>query len=103
MLRLHLLQWRGSNRHDYPGFQDDAPPTSGAVSSPRPMMDAMKIEWFLSDLDESVRLYHTLRRQLRELPAESRSYSELELREQVAALRQVTETTLEAIKDEPDA
>lgn len=68
------------------------------------MMDAMKIEWFLRDLDESIRLYHTLRRQLSELPAESASYSEveLELREQIAALRQVTETTLEAIKDDPD-
>ena len=65
----------------------------------------MKIEWFLSDLDESVRLYRTLRRQLRELPAESASYSEveLELREQLAALGQVIETTLEAIKDDPDA
>ena len=64
----------------------------------------MKIEWFLSDLDESVRLYHTLRRQLRELPAESLSYREveLELREQIAALQRVTETTLEAIKDDSD-
>ena len=60
----------------------------------------MKIEWFLPDLDESIRLYHNLRRQLRELPAESASYSEveLELREQIAALQRVTETTLEAIK-----
>ena len=69
------------------------------------MMDAMKIEWFLSDLDESVRLYQNLRRQLSELPAESASYSEveLELREQLAALGQVIETTLEAIKDDSDA
>lgn len=65
----------------------------------------MKIEWFLRDLDESIRLYHTLRRQLGELPAGSASYSEveLELHEQIAALRQVTETTLEAIKDDFDA
>ena len=69
------------------------------------MMDAMKIEWFLSDLDESVRLYHALRRQLSELPAESASYSELELelREQIAALKQVVETMLEALKDDSDA
>lgn len=69
------------------------------------MMASMKIEWFLRDLDESVRLYRALRQQLGELPAESTSYSEveLELREQIAALRQVTETTLEAIKDDPDA
>lgn len=43
---------------------------------------------------------HTLRRQLSELPAESASHSEveLELREQIAALRRATGTTLEALK-----
>ena len=61
----------------------------------------MKIEWFLGDLDKSVRAYNELKERLSALPAKSCKYDtlEAELLEQIRQLKRDVTTTLEVIDE----
>ena len=64
----------------------------------------MKIEWLLTDLDESVNAYTEMRRQLQDLPANSPTYDEIEreLKKHIRQLRRDLDNTLAAIEEGPN-
>ena len=70
-----------------------------------PLCLFMKIEWFLSDLDKSVRTYIDLRKQLQDLPANSPNYDKIEreLKRQLRQLKLDLDNTLTAVSEETDS